>query len=80
MQPTNLLILDEPTHHLDMASTEALMEAVNEFEGSVVMVTHNEHVLESVATKLVIFQNDKVIIFPGTYNEFLDQIGWEDEA
>lgn len=79
MQPTNLLILDEPTHHLDMASTEALMEAVNEFEGSVVMVTHNEHLLEGVATKLVVFQNDRLIVFPGTYNEFLDQIGWEDE-
>ena len=79
MQPTNLLILDEPTHHLDMSSTEALMEAINEFEGATVMVTHNEHLLESVATKLLVFQNDKITLVPGTYNEFLDQIGWDEE-
>ena len=80
MQPTNLLILDEPTHHLDMSSTEALMDAINEFEGAVVMVTHNEHLLESVATKLLVFQNNKITLFPGTYNEFLDQIGWDEEG
>ena len=79
MQSSNLLILDEPTHHLDMSSTEALMEALNEFGGSVVMVTHNEHLLEAVATRLVVFQNDGIMVFPGTYREFLEQKGWEEE-
>ena len=79
MQPSNLLVLDEPTHHLDMPSTEALIRAVNDFPGAVIMVTHNEHILEEVATKLIVFQQGKVTIFPGTYNEFLDQIGWEEE-
>ncbi len=79
MQPANLLILDEPTHHLDMESTEALMEAINDFDGTVIMVTHNEYLLDSVATKLVVFQGDRQLVFPGTYSEFLDQVGWEEE-
>ena len=79
MQPSNLLILDEPTHHLDMESTEALMEAINDFDGTVIMVTHNEYLLDSVATKLVVFERDRQLVFPGTYSEFLDQVGWEEE-
>lgn len=79
MQPANLLILDEPTHHLDMESTEALMDAINDFDGTVIMVTHNEYLLDSIATKLVVFQGDRQLVFPGTYSEFLDQVGWEEE-
>jgi len=77
--PCSLLFLDEPTNHLDMQSCDSLMEAIDNFDGSVIMVTHNEMHLRNIATKLVIFDKDKITIYPGTYDEFLENIGWQDE-
>lgn len=78
-QPANLLFLDEPTNHLDMSSIEALIESIEVFEGAVVVVTHSEEILRRVATKLVVFQHGNVEIFDGTYDEFLEMVGWEEE-
>ncbi len=77
--PANLLFLDEPTNHLDMHSIDALCEAIKEFEGSTVLVTHSEMLLRKLADALVIFHKDKAEFFDGTYDEFLEKIGWEDE-
>ncbi len=77
--PCHLLFLDEPTNHLDMQSCDSLIEAIDDFDGSVIMVTHNEMHLRSVATKLVVFDNDKISIYPGTYDDFLTDVGWADE-
>ncbi len=77
--PTNFLLLDEPTHHLDMQSCEAMMDAIGNFNGAVLMVTHNEHILHRVANKLIVFHHDRVFPFYGTYSQFLDQIGWDDQ-
>ncbi|MDA8168851.1 MAG: ABC-F family ATP-binding cassette domain-containing protein [Nitrospiraceae bacterium] len=77
--PANLLLLDEPTNHLDMESVEALKEAINSFEGAVVIVTHNEELLNEAAERLVIFDEGKVSVFEGTYAEFLEKKGWSDE-
>jgi len=70
--------LDEPTHHLDMESCQAMMDAVRDFEGSALVVAHDEHLLKEVATKLIVFKNDRVFFYPGTYQEFLDNVGWEE--
>lgn len=78
--PANLLFLDEPTNHLDMQSIDALVESIQDFDGASVIVTHSEEILRQVATKLVIFHRGKVEVYPGTYDEFLDSIGWEEEA
>ncbi len=78
--PANLLLLDEPTHHLDMQSIDALMDAIQDFPGAVVMVTHSEEILRRIATKLVIFHRGGVEPFLGTYDHFLEQIGWEEEG
>ncbi len=75
--PSNLLILDEPTHHLDIESCSALFEAVEEYEGAAVVVTHDEFFLHKVATKLIIFTGGRIMVFPGNYSEFLEQVGWE---
>jgi len=77
--PCHLLFLDEPTNHLDMQSCDSLIEAIDDFDGSVVMVTHNEMHLRSVATKLIIFDNDKIATYSGGYDDFLRDIGWSDE-
>jgi ATP-binding cassette subfamily F protein 3 len=76
---SNILYLDEPTHHLDIESCQAMMDAVRDFEGAALVVAHDEHFLNEVATKLVVFKNDKVFFYPGTYREFLESIGWEDD-
>ena len=77
--PSNILFLDEPTHHLDIESCQAMMDAVRDFEGAALVVAHDEHFLNEVATKLIVFKNDRVFFYPGNYREFLERIGWEDD-
>lgn len=78
--PTNLLLLDEPTNHLDIESVEALIKSVAEYEGGIIIVTHNEHILRALCSKLVVFQSNGVQFVQGDYEYFLDKIGWEEEA
>jgi len=79
-QDVNLLFLDEPTNHLDIDSIDALTEAIKRFNGSCIIVTHSEELLKAVCDKLIVFRDDKAEYFNGNYNEFLEQIGWEDDA
>ena len=78
--PSNLLFLDEPTNHLDMESCDSFLSAVDAFEGAIVMVTHNEMFLHSLANRFIVFQNSGVTLFEGSYRRFLDKIGWEEES
>ncbi len=77
--PANLLLLDEPTNHLDMESCDALLAAIDSFAGTVIMVTHNEMFLHTLAERLIVFQNGRIDVFNGSYQRFLDTGGWEDE-
>jgi len=77
--PCHLLLLDEPTNHLDVESLEAFMDALEEFEGAVVIITHSELVLERLATRLLVFTQSKQEFFEGTYSEFLEKGGWQQE-
>ena len=75
----NVLLLDEPTNHLDMESIEALTKAIQNFKGSVVIVTHSEELLRRVADRLIIFAQEGAEYFDGEYDTFLEKIGWEEE-
>jgi len=77
--PANLLFLDEPTNHLDMQSIDALADAIEAFEGSLIMVTHSEMLLRRLADALIIFHKGGAEYFDGTYDDFLEKIGWEEE-
>jgi ATP-binding cassette subfamily F protein 3 len=79
VSPCHMLLLDEPTNHLDMDSCQALLEAIDRFEGSVIMVTHNEMFLKRLAERLIIFDRGKVTLYEGSYQDFLERVGWEDE-
>ena len=79
VSPANMLLLDEPTNHLDMESTESLIEAIEEFRGAVIIVTHSEMILHALATRLIVFDDGKVTLFEGTYEDFLNRVGWRDE-
>ncbi len=77
-EAVNFLLLDEPTNHFDMESCDALLAAIDDFDGSVVMVTHNEMFLHAIAERLIVFQADGVSVFDGSYQRFLDAGGWGD--
>lgn len=80
VSPANLLLLDEPTNHLDMESIDSLVEAIEVFDGAVIIVTHSEMILNAVATKLIVYDKGAVSVFDGTYREFLERVGWDDEG
>lgn len=75
----NLLFLDEPTNHLDMDSIEALTKAIQNFQGSVILVTHSEELLRRVCDRLIIFKKEGAEYFEGGYDLFLEKIGWDEE-
>jgi ATP-binding cassette subfamily F protein 3 len=75
----NLLLLDEPTNHLDMDACDALLSAIDSFEGTVIMVTHNEMFLHALAERLIVFQDEGISFFEGSYAYFLEKTGWNEE-
>ena len=79
LRSANLLMLDEPTNHLDLNSCDSLLAAIKNFDGAILMVTHDEYFLREVANKLIIFDDNKVSMFEGTYEDFLTKVGWQDE-
>ncbi|MBF0242676.1 MAG: ABC-F family ATP-binding cassette domain-containing protein [Desulfamplus sp.] len=78
-KPLNVLMLDEPTNHLDMESCDSLVAALDNFNGALLLVTHNEMFLHSLANRLIVFKNGTIELFEGSYQEFLDKGGWEDD-
>jgi ATP-binding cassette subfamily F protein 3 len=78
-KPTNILLLDEPTNHLDVESIEALVQSLESYNGSIMIVTHSEELLRRLANKLVVFKDDAPILFDGTYDEFIEKGGWGDD-
>ncbi|WP_122893119.1 ABC-F family ATP-binding cassette domain-containing protein [Arcobacter peruensis] len=75
----NILFLDEPTNHLDMESIDSLTKAIENFDGSCIVVTHSEELLRRVCDRLIIFSKGGADYFDGGYDDFLEKIGWEDE-
>jgi ATP-binding cassette, subfamily F, member 3 len=78
-KPSNLLLLDEPTNHLDQESVDSLTLELQNYPGSVIIVTHSESMLRQVANKLVVFHHGKVEFLDETYDGFLEKIGWEED-
>lgn len=77
LSPTNLLLLDEPTNHLDVESCDSLIAALDDFPGAVIIVTHSEMFLHHLAKRLIVFNEERAALFEGTYQDFLDRVGWE---
>lgn len=66
----NFLILDEPTNHLDMASVNILIQALQQYEGTIIVVSHDRYFLDNVANKIWFIENQKIKVYPGTYAEY----------
>src|SRR4051812_15276715 len=71
LRPSNALLLDEPTNHLDLDSKEVLLDALVDYGGTLVFVSHDRYFVERLATKIVEVGNGGVLVYPGTYTEFL---------
>jgi ATP-binding cassette subfamily F protein 3 len=70
LQRANLLVLDEPTNHLDVESIEALEDAIDEYEGTVLLVSHDRALLRELATRVWAFDGDRLSDFGGTFVEW----------
>ena len=66
----NLLILDEPTNHLDVESIEALEDAIEEFDGTVILVSHDRELLRSLTTRVWVLHNTHIVDFAGSFSEW----------
>jgi ATP-binding cassette subfamily F protein 3 len=71
LRPSNTLLLDEPTNHLDLDSKEVLLDALVDYGGTLVFVSHDRYFVERLATKIVDVGNGQALLYPGTYPEFL---------
>lgn len=69
LQETNMLILDEPTNYLDIPSRHAVEEALNEYEGTIIAITHDRYFLDTVCTKVIEVKNKHIHVFAGTYSQ-----------
>jgi ATP-binding cassette subfamily F protein 3 len=66
----NFLVLDEPTNHLDIASVNILIQALQQFEGTFIVVSHDRYFLDNIANKIWFIENQQIKQYPGTYAEF----------
>ena len=67
---SNFLILDEPTNHLDIQSVNILIQALAQFEGTFIAVSHDRYFLDNVANKIWFIEEEKIKVYPGTYAEY----------
>ena len=80
LRPVNLLILDEPTNHLDLSSKDVLLDALKDFGGTVVFVSHDRGFIESLATRVLELRHGEYRVFPGDYRYYAEQIQKEQNA
>jgi ATP-binding cassette subfamily F protein 3 len=71
LRPANTLLLDEPTNHLDLDSKDVLLEALEDFGGTLIFVSHDRYFVDKLATKVISIGAGDALLYPGNYEEFL---------
>jgi len=71
----NLLVLDEPTNYLDIDTREVVEDALREYPGALVLVTHDRYLVRNIADRLVVLGEGEPVVFPGTYDEYAESRG-----
>lgn len=77
LRPANLLILDEPTNHLDIPAKEMLEEALQNYDGTAILVSHDRYFISQVANKIVEIREGELRLYRGDYHYYLDKIAEE---
>jgi ATP-binding cassette subfamily F protein 3 len=80
LRPCNLLLLDEPTNHLDLNSREALLDALDDFPGTIIIVSHDRFFLDSLATRVLAIESGKARIYEGNYSQYLWARKFQEES
>lgn len=80
MSSPNVLVLDEPTNHMDMEAIEALNMALTHYEGTIIFVSHDREFVSSLATQIIEIKDNKLVNFAGTYDEYLASQGLVQKA
>jgi ATP-binding cassette subfamily F protein 3 len=70
LSPSNLLLLDEPTHHLDLAGKEVLEDGLEQYPGGIVVVTHDRSLMARVASRVLEVNDGRVVLYPGGYDDY----------
>ncbi len=73
IKPSNLLIMDEPTYHLDKDSTDAIKEAISSYDGTVILVSHNRELIIPFATRIIELKDGKLFNYPGNFSYYLSK-------
>jgi ATP-binding cassette subfamily F protein 3 len=73
LQASNLLVMDEPTNHLDMRSKEMLIDSLENYDGTLLLVSHDRYFLDSLVNKVVELKNGSIQLYLGTYAEYLEK-------
>ena len=71
LRPANTLLLDEPTNHLDLDSKDVLLDALADFGGTLIFVSHDRYFVDRLATKIIVVGHGGIEMYPGTYEEYL---------
>jgi ATP-binding cassette subfamily F protein 3 len=71
LRPSNTLLLDEPTNHLDLDSKDVLLEALEDFGGTLIFVSHDRYFVDKLATKVIEIGDGQALLYPGRYEEWL---------
>jgi ATP-binding cassette subfamily F protein 3 len=71
VSPANMLLLDEPTNHLDLRAKDVLLEAIANFTGTVLFVSHDRYFIDGLATRVFEVEDRRVHIYPGNYEDYL---------
>jgi len=80
MDPPNLLLMDEPTTHLDMASIEALIAALEQYRGTIIFISHDVYFIKAIADHVVRVQDGELRQFPAPYQYYVDKMAEEQKV
>ena len=70
---TNFLILDEPTNHLDISTKEVLEDALNEYKGTILFISHDRYFINKIASKIFMIENQNIKIYNGNYDYLISK-------